>query len=256
MHAKPAAIGQAMADEAAVTKERMFAGCRRIKVLADALVTSGLVNDPGEARISAALCATVAEQYAVTLNLAESRHSWHMPTFVRSMLEAVANLRLLIANPKYLEQLWFDKHWDEVAILGDLLANPTAHDIKDEEISGLRVQKGQAEEAVRALKQKGCTHLEVKDKFKKAGLLHEYTAYRVLCGGTHNQLLHLVMRHAGEDAILYHADAPLEFTENMLGIARECLLIALGTLPKFTDLQAEFVQRETDAIEAVPWART
>src|SRR5437879_491278 len=74
------------------------------------------VKDSGEARIPACLYLTIAELFGASLVLVRSPFQSHAPVLIRSMHEALADLKNLTANSAYLEQIWFENAKQTLAV--------------------------------------------------------------------------------------------------------------------------------------------
>jgi hypothetical protein len=232
--------------------QSMIAACWQMKHLGDGLIRGALVADTSEAQIAAALCLTIAEQFSAVIRLVENRLSSHAPIIVRSMLEGLADLLILVDDPHYLNQLWYEKYKDDLAIGNALLADPQGHDVTTE-LAEIEAMVAEAKAMMIDLKSKGIRRQLTEEKFKRANLQHDYTSYRVFCGPSHNQILSLIGRHSGNGEILYHSDTSVSVMETTLGTAAGILDRALATLPKFTNLSDKTVGDVRNAIDAAHW---
>jgi hypothetical protein len=234
-------------------KATMIEACYKMKRIEDQLLGRAFVTDIGEARIAAALCLKINEQFAATVNLVENKFSSHAPIMLRSMLEACATLKNLNGDPQYLNILWLEKFSDDIAIIDACLADVIAHDLDAQEVNEFQIQRSEAQLELNRLKSKGVRKEQKSERFKAAGMLHEYTSYRVLCGDSHNQILSLVRRHVGNSELLYGADQDDVRIENTLGMAVGIVSKALEMLPNFTDLERSEVMEAINAMDKHHW---
>jgi Family of unknown function (DUF5677) len=230
---------------------KMLSAAHTIKAqLDDEILLKINVQDSGEARVSATLCLSIAEQFAATLHLIEGGFSAHAPIIVRSMLEGLANLLNLVRDANYLNQINFDNARNDVILFTEYAAVPDMQDNK-EALATLAAWKKRAEPIRDELSAKGFQKQDVIEKFKKADILQNYVAYRVLCSFSHNQLTTLIARHAGHNELLYHREAPPDMTASLLTVAVSIICRAIETVPKFTDVSRDKVRPILDAADAM-----
>ena len=215
---------------------KMLTAAHEIKCQYDIVLMRANVQDSGEARVSASLCLTIAEQFAAILCLAERGFSSHAPILVRSMLEGLANLINLANDPNYLEQIRYENARSDVILFDEYASDPDIQ--KDHEaIATLARWKDKAKPVRDELADRGFKNVDVKEKFKRANISQNYVAYRVFCSFAHNQLTTLLARHGGK-FIHYHYEAPVSMTASTLTVAVSILSRALDMLPSFTDISA------------------
>jgi hypothetical protein len=217
---------------------KMHLAAQEMKVCFDKILMDANIQDSGEARISAHLFLTIAEQYGAVLHLIEGGFSSHAPIVVRSMLEGLASLCNLVNDSAYLDQMKFDNARSDVILFTEYAAEPCIQDDK-EAIAMLTAWKGQAQPLFDELKAKGFRKQDITEKFKKAKMSENYVAYRVFCSFAHNQLTTLNARHGGKFELRYHEEAPSETTASVMTVAVSILCRAFETLAKFTDLRGE-----------------
>lgn len=220
-----------------------------IKQKIDDVLLRASVLDSGESRVAAMLCLTIAEQFEAALKLVESGFSSHAPIIVRSMLEGFANLLNVVKDRAYVDQLRFENARSDVILFTAYAADASMQG-ETEALAKLAQWKAQAEPVCDDLKKRGFRELKVLDKFKKAGILQNYVAYRVFCSFGHNQLTTLLARHAGDFELRYHYEAPDEMTESLLTVAVSILCRAVVTAAHYTDLTDDELKRMPDAADA------
>jgi len=159
---------------------KKLAAAHEVKHLLDELLARAKVNDSGEARVSATLCLTIAEQFAAALCLIEGGFSSHAPIIVRSMLEALASLFNLVHDAKYLDQLRFDNARSDVILFDEYAADSEMKENKDA-IAKLAEWKAKAQPVRDELAARGFRRQDVIEKFKKAKIFQCYVTYRVFC---------------------------------------------------------------------------
>lgn len=225
-----------------------FKTCRAVKSQFDELTLSAEVKDDGRSKVAMSMCLTIFEQFAATLHLIEGRFSYHAPIMIRSMLEALADLRNLVADESYLKQLRFDNARYDAALFQDYSKDPS---IQEEKARAKDLMEW-AENARRIrddLEASGFRKQSITDKFKRAGLMSQYIAYRVLCSPTHNQLTSLIARHAGDSDLRYHKDASEEMIHSLMSIAVVIACEAVKALPDFTDIVEADLKTALDRID-------
>lgn len=218
---------------------KMLPAAHKIKNTFDAIIIGANVRNSDEARVSAALCLTILEQYAAVLHLIECKLSSHAPIVVRTMLEGLVNLHNLVSDPTYLNQMKFDDAYNSSVFFEKFAHNPYVKDDK-EYIASFAAWKADGQSLLADLKAKGLKKQLIFEKFENAKSLSNCNiAYHVLCAYAHNQLTALTSRHAGDSCMRYHDDAPVENIAYIIGIALEILWLAVETLPKYTDINED-----------------
>lgn len=216
----------------------MIAAAHAAKHRFDELLLRAKVSDSGEARVATTMTLTISEQFAAVLHLLEEGFSTHAPIIARSMLEGLADLLNLAKDPAYLDQLRFNDARSNVTLFEEYAQVPDMQEEK-EAIATLKDWKEQAQPVLEELGAKGFKKLPAIESFKRAGMLDNYVAYRVLCSFAHNQLTTLLSRHAGKLQLNYHHEAPVEMSISLLNVAISILCRAMETLPRFSDITEE-----------------
>ena len=232
---------------------QMLAAAHAMKNEFEEIILRASVKDSGEARVSATLCLTIAEQFAATLHLIEGGYSTHAPILVRSMLEGLANLICLVDDPNYLNQIRLENARSNVILFNEYAADPDMQENKDA-LAILAEWRARDEPVRDELSARGFRKQDVIEKFKKANILQNYVAYRVFCSFAHNQLTTLIARHVGQFELRYHSDAPPALTASLLNVAASILCRAVVTVPKYTDIPEEKMRLAVDAADAA-WTK-
>jgi hypothetical protein len=227
---------------------KLLAAAHEVKRLYDEVLMRANVQDSGEARISATLCLTIAEQFGAMLCLTDGGFSSHAPILVRSMLEGLANLINLVNDANYLDQIRYENARSDVILFDEYAADPEMQNDK-EAIATLANWKSKAQPIRDELAGKGFKKQDVIAKFKKANILPNYVAYRVFCSFAHNQLTTLLARHAGE-FLHYHYEAPAAMTASTLTVAVSILSQAINMLPSFTNITSDELKIVIDIADA------
>lgn len=229
----------------------LLSAAEKIGSLFEGLLAKARVNDSGDARVAACLCLTIAELHVGVLALLRSRAQSHGPVLIRSMHEALADLKNIVGNPAHTDQMHFDNAAQAIKTFSGFRDDPDMKDEKD-------AQKVMADWLAKEqkthdeLKEKGYKSLFVSDKFRNAGMAGEYaTAYRFLCSFSHNDLNTLIARHAGKGHLRFTDPLPPATLKSVLGMAVSLYARAIETLPRYTDLVAEKVKVITDEADGV-----
>jgi hypothetical protein len=229
--------------------DKTLKATRRAKERIDAILLRANVEDSGEARVSATFLLTIAEQFAAMVHLVEGKFSTHAPILVRSMLDELADLRNLVDDPNYLDQLKLEDARSNVLMVEDFAANP---DISSDPSTRERLAEWRQkyQPICDTLKSQGLKPQRATEKFLRAKVSSLYVSFRLLSSYTHGQLTNLIARHAGDFELRYHEEPPAESTESLLTIALAILCQAANLAPKFTDVSAAEMTKAIDDIQA------
>jgi hypothetical protein len=148
-----------------------------------------------------------------------------------------------------LHRLKFDNARSDIVLFEEYAADSELRN-DTEAIARLKAWKDKAQPVRDALKANGIKSENVITKFKKAGILQNYVAYRVLCSFAHNQLTTLMSRHAGNFELRYHDVSPGEITASMLTVAMSILCRAVEILPNFTSVPDDEVRQAINDADA------
>jgi hypothetical protein len=232
----------------------LLSAAEKIGSMFEALLIEMGVQDSGQARIAACLALTIAELFLGVITLLRSRAPSHAPVLVRSMHEALADLKNLVEDGRYLNQMRFDNAEQALKIFKGFQVDETMQD-EVEAQKTLREWCLKEQKTYDELKAAGFKTLSILDRFKKVGMATEYaTAYRFLCSFAHSDMNTLVARHAG-----YAGGRHLRFTDNLppatlksvLGLALTLYTRAIDTLPRYTNLPPEKVKAVLDAADSL-----
>lgn len=231
--------------------EPLISAAEEINKSLEELLARARVKNAEGARVAACLCLTIAELYVAVIAVLRSRAPSHAPVLIRSMHEAHADLKNLVADDSYLNQMRFDNADQVLKTCEGFLQDP---DLKDMEEVRKNMGKWQTIERgiYDDLYAKGFRPSKQWLKFKKAGMAEEYaTAYRFLCSFTHSDLNTLTARHAGQDHLRFTAPLPPETLQSVLGLATSIYVSTIDTLPVYTQLTDEEVKSANEAADAI-----
>lgn len=217
------------------------------------LLLSLRVNDAGEARVAALLLTSIVEMHGAVALLAHSKWATHAPMFTRSMLEALATLRRLCADPTYLDQIHFDNANASMKVVDEFRRDP---ELAADEASVAQMQSvADRFEAQRdELRARGLRPESIEARFAAAGIKQMYAGYRAFCTFTHNNLTTLEARHIGEVRLVYGRPPQDPQVWNMfLGATTAVCAQAVEQAPFFTTLSTEEVAGVLEMINA-RWA--
>jgi hypothetical protein len=208
----------------------------------DTFINAMSIGDSITDYLAAVLTLTIAEQFHSMLTLLDHDRGSHAAAGpVRSMLENVADLILLSADPGYAWQIAFDNANADTGVLERVIAavGDSALEVVPKTIyDGL----AQFQESKAWFKAKGMKRQSREDKFALTGRKELYLAYGVLCSLVHPNLLSLVERHGIDKSQLrYRSEPRPEFTHLILTIGVMVLSDAAKILPSFSDVSADQV---------------
>jgi len=192
------------------------------------------------------LCLTIQELFAAVILLMDQGLGSHAPTLARPALEALADLRILAKDHKYLEQLKFDDARENLKLFkgySEIKGMP------QDAIDTLQDWSAKAQPTVDAGKATGLKKQQISDKMKLAGLEEEYVTYGVLCGFSHNQLTTITARHGKHELRFLH-EPPYETMNGVLGLALSITGKAIQQLPAFSDLPEADIAKVVAEIDA------
>ncbi|TAL66701.1 MAG: hypothetical protein EPN79_08825 [Burkholderiaceae bacterium] len=210
------------------------------------LVMKANVRTDEASLIGAGLCLTIQELFASAILLTDNGLGSHAPSHVRTMLEALADLRNLANDPTYIEQMRFDDARSNLKLFKGYAAVPG---MEQKAIDTLKDWAAKAQSVADAGSANGYKKLQIADKLKMADLEQEYVSYGFLCGFTHNQLTAIIARH-GKHQLKYLHEPPYETAVGVLGLGLSIAGKAIQKLPAFSDLTDPEVNASVDEIEA------
>ncbi|MCO4881557.1 DUF5677 domain-containing protein [Paraburkholderia caribensis] len=204
------------------------------------------IRNSGEARVSAALFLTIAEQFQAALTLVDNRSSSHAAAPIRSMVESVVDLVNIAKNANYVNQLIFDNARTDATSLtryldamGDGAIGPSADRFREV----LQI----TEETRDRLKAAGFKRQTREDKFEMAGLVDLSASYGLFCMLVHPNITALTHRHAGNDnKFKYREPVHPETMSTLLSVAIRTLTEAVRHLPCFSNIDRAAAQTLLD----------
>lgn len=213
--------------------EKMLVAAHSIRQQYDGFLLRATVPDSDRERAASHLCMTIAEQFAATLCLIENGFSSHSPIIIRSMIEGLADLTILMEDASHLDQMAYESTRSNAAIFEKAAANPKR---RSDAIPAAVIKAAATAASVERdqLKDKGFRPQKMEDKLEKAGLGMSFVSYKMLCGFAHNDLMTLETRHRGTHP-RHHYEAPPSVTIGMLNVAFSLFTEAIALLPSFSD---------------------
>lgn len=208
-----------------------------------------------------ALHASLIERSGAILLLARNGASYGIASLFRSVLENYVEFQNLSSDPSYINFILFRHHSEWSKLLNNAANNPFLGLLSatGRDKSALRIHQLKLEE----LKQKGYRKLSAEDRFKRAGLEHEYRSiYALESSEIHSDLSNLIRGHLSvEDeeieVHLYRRRPPEEFeaalwsTSKLLLLASIALHDRLGSKDKerLLALLAEYDNRASTGLQ-------
>ena len=162
------------------------------------------------------------------------------------MHEALADLKNLVADASYLEQMLFENARQTLSMVKELEADPDLEKDKDA-MKAMAGWRSIEQPIYDKLKGKNLRPLTVVDAFRRAGMAGEYVKYRFMCSFSHSNLTTLIARHAGARSLRFADVLPVETLKSTLGIAASIYTRAIETVPHYTDIPATRVVTAIDA---------
>lgn len=161
-----------------------------------------------------------------------------LPIILRSLLEAYVDMLNLCADPKYGYTLEVSAEKNTLKFLREAAKGQNPYLEKVSATSNLQDNIRQHEQRLAAMKEKGGVILKIEDKFRRAGLTHEYTTiYAELCSHSHNTIQALRGRHIEMNennyGVIFYRLTSLDEVEHYLGIACTLLLNATESVHAF-----------------------
>ncbi len=187
-----------------------------------------------------ALYGSILELTGSCILLIDKRLITGVPVLLRSVLEAYVDLVNLIENPEYghLLAVSYLKEW--LKILEEAKNGKNEYLQAISEASSLDKSITEFRSELNKLKANGYKALEIKEKFKKAGMEKEFKSiYNSLCCDSHNNLRALINRHIEREQtdfsiVFYKAYTP-EDSAVHVGTNAEVLVRTTQLMHKFFD---------------------
>jgi len=214
------------------------------------LVAKMEIDDLESARAAGMLVASIAEMMSAVLLLMGSPVQSHAPVLLRSMIEALVDLKCLVADERYLEQLEFNDLHQLVRVFRDFADDPRfmADENRAQQIAGMRARIEPRYEELRP----GKAPIDAATRFRRAGMAGDYVAYRTYCTWSHNQLFALQGRHRPRGTIEMGAAMPQDTQRSVLTNAVSFYARALEVVPNFaTNIEADEVREAINIVDAL-----
>ena len=227
----------------------LLVAARRIGTLTDAVILRASVHDTGEARAAACFYLSLAEQFSATLLLISNGHSSHASPLLRSMLEGLVDLKNLVADPAYLDQIKLNDATEDLKTF-ESFANDPAVLGNQETQADLALWRANGTRLRTELIQRGVRVRPLEQRLDPVELRSLYAAYRFLTGMSHSRLSNVIMRHAGT-VLQYQAPAPDDTIIGFLRIAVQMLGLGFEQVCYFTNIPANEVRRTLDEVSTV-----
>lgn len=191
------------------------------------------------------LCLTIAEAFSGVLALLESPAQAHAPTLARTMVESLVNLKNLVADPDYLNQMRFDNADQQLKTFAGYRVDPSSSGEFRSNLERASAVEQQIYDQTYSVERKS---FNIYKKFKRAGMLDYYeTAYRFLCSFSHNNLIALQARHGHGHRLRFRQPLPPKTIIMILGVAANLYAEAIRTTSSYSTISA------TDAAAAADW---
>ncbi|KVF15022.1 hypothetical protein WJ06_27500 [Burkholderia cepacia] len=206
------------------------------------------MHDTTQARAAGMLVASIAELANAAMLLMGTRLQSHAPVLLRSMLEALVDLKCLIADEDYLEQLEFNDALQLVRVFRDFADAPGFMD--DAERRQQFEEMNAANQARYEALRPGRREIPTRELFDRAGLLADYVAYRTYCSWSHNKLFALRGRHGAHGTVRMGETMPDDMQRTVVTNAVKIYSRAMRVVPEFsTSITTDEVHEAIDAVD-------
>ena len=177
------------------------------------------------------LYGSIIEFSSTIKELYTSGHHSAIPIILRSMMEAFVDLKNLCQDPKYGYSLTINSRNESLRFLKAAKENPQVYSELKARDPDFEQHIISLKNEVDDLKNKGNKALNIRDKFEKVCMAHEYqTTYSMLCTATHNDMRSLIERHMVIDSdtvsLEIFKEEDIDTLYELFGIASELLLRA------------------------------
>lgn len=192
------------------------------------------VASPG--RLQCALFLSIGEQHEATTLLTQAGLTTHAAIPLRSMLESLADLRLLGVDARHVQRMRYKQAHGEKKLYASILDSKELPELTremfDVRLAECMVQYAPLHDEFGKRKKKPSQA----DDFIAAGLSDLIATYSMLCSFAHTDLAALAYRHQGERGMTYRAPVPYDVTFMTLSVASYVLLTAALELEKIVYL--------------------
>ncbi|MEG0192171.1 MAG: DUF5677 domain-containing protein [Stenotrophomonas sp.] len=187
------------------------------------------------ARPMCALFLTMAEQFEAVARLTKGGLVTHAAVHVRSMMEALTDIRLLAKSKTHVDvmrfkQLQGEKRTYERALAPSALLPSADRQVMEKHLEDCEERYKTAFDLI----SKEQRSAKTADAFTSADLPELLAPYTILCSMAHNDLAALALRHQGEHTMQMRADVPLEVSVLVHTMAHYSLMVAVEMLPRIT----------------------
>lgn len=193
---------------------------------------------------------TIAEQYSAVLHIISGNQGKAAPGSVRSMLESYVDFTNLLQDRDYLQVMQYASAEQDRRLFAEVLSTG----IEDgKELWGTTVAEWlhDATSAVERHQKAGVRTMNTFERFKLAGIGHEYVGFRMLCKYVHPNTMALVANHATAGSELRYKDPlPTQATFGFLVMAAGLVAKAMRRLHEFSNVKREDVDTLVERLDA------
>jgi hypothetical protein len=214
-----------------------------VEMFEGAVSNAEVPPDTEWAEYAACLTLTTFEQYHAALHLIDGKLASHAAGPVRSMLEGVADLLNLCADPVYMQAMRYSNARENVALFDELKKSSNVPEDMAKTLAEWDARDRLIRDELRQeLKKRGDHELKLADKLKRVELTDIYATYRMLCALVHPSLTSLKARHrTGANVVEYRAKTSPALIIMFYRIAIDLLCRCMSETYKFTNLRQKDV---------------
>lgn len=219
-----------------------------IEMFEDTMRNAEVPPDTEWAEFAACLTLTTFEQFRAALHLIDVKLASHAAGPVRSMLEGVADLLNLCADPEYFQTMRYNSARENVALFEEFKRSTGVPDEMSQALAEWDAHDRPTRDELKPeMKRRGDHDMKLVDKLKRVDLSNIYAMYRVLCAFVHPNLTSLKARHrTGANVVQYRAETHPPVVVMLYRIAVDLLCRCMSEMYKFTNLS----QSDVGAITA------
>ncbi|CAG9262452.1 DUF5677 domain-containing protein [Burkholderia orbicola] len=209
-----------------------------VEMFEDTVSNAEVPPDTEWAEFAACLMLTTFEQFHAALHLIDVKLASHAAGPVRSMLEGVAELLNLCADPEYFQTMRYNSARENVALFEEFKKSTGVPDEMTQALAEWDAQDRPTRDELKPeMKKRGDHDLKLADKLKRVELSNVYAMYRVLCAFVHPNLTSLKARHrTGANVVQYRAETQPPVVAMLYRIAVDLLCRCMSETYKFTNL--------------------
>ncbi|WP_155295361.1 DUF5677 domain-containing protein [Chromobacterium violaceum] len=216
------------------------------------LISDKPTKDSESSKMAAGFFVSMASKYSAILYMAKSEHVSQIPILLRSMFEALADLKNIVNCEGYLDQIIFNDATEMKSMVISALKQREV--IGEEVVFELEMIKTEAEKRIKQAQSvlgENVSKMSTAKKIENAGLEHAYSIYKSLCGFSHNQITAIAMQYIGDDGFLNLNPPPSGLAVAVIGQANLYFEMACHTIPDFMDISEEEVFSSIAAAKVV-----